>query len=253
MFKQIRREFRKIIPKKAGDSKRMRVQYKADGLGVSGKNIAFLQDERFAPAWAKAVELNQEGWRGAVPDIRWRAYTACWAASHALTLGGDFVECGVHTGLLSLTICEYCDFKKRPQKFWLFDTFAGIPARDLTAAERAKADIINEKVYFDVWDLAQRNFAPYEGCSLVRGMLPDTLAQVSIEKISYLSIDLNNVAAERGVIETLWPKIVQGGFILLDDYGFTGYEAQHDMWDAFAQRVNRSILPLPTGQGLLIR
>ena len=48
---------------------RMRVNYAADGLGVRGKNMSFLKDPKFAAAWQEAVRLNQEGWKGDVPNI----------------------------------------------------------------------------------------------------------------------------------------------------------------------------------------
>jgi hypothetical protein len=65
-----------------------------DGIGVIGKNISALQEPKFVAAWDKTVQLSVEGWHGNVPDIRWRAHVACWAAKQALTLKGDFVECG---------------------------------------------------------------------------------------------------------------------------------------------------------------
>lgn len=47
-------------------------------------------------------------WNGS--DLRWRVYTACWAAKHASVIPGDFVECGVNRGGMSLAVMEYIDF-----------------------------------------------------------------------------------------------------------------------------------------------
>lgn len=252
MFKRLKRPLRKLIPVRR-KAKKMRVQFMADGVGVAGKNTSFLEDQRFKAAWNRAVELNREGWHGQVPDIRWRAHTACWAAEQALHLEGAFVECGVHTGLLSITICEYLGLNENNKDFWLFDTFDGIPTASLLSSERAHVEELNKSIYFDVWALARRNFAAYPRAHLVRGFLPDTLADANLDKVAYLSIDLNNVAAEKAVIEKLWEKIVPGGLVLLDDYAFSGYEAQHQMWNDFAKSIKRPILTIPTGQGLLIR
>ena len=107
---------------------RMDFDYAADCLAVSMRQIGFLNDERFVWAWEQAAEANRGGWGSdEPPDIRWHAHFACWAATHGLNLEGDFVECGVHTGLLSLTICHYLDFPNVPKNFYLFDTFEGIP------------------------------------------------------------------------------------------------------------------------------
>ena len=87
----------------------------------------------------------------------------------------------------------------------------------------------------------------------VRGILPGTLSQVKFGRIAYLSMDLNNAAPEKAVIEQLWDRLVPGAMIILDDYGWTECKAQYDMWNAFARRVDHHIAPLPTGQGLLIK
>lgn len=85
--------------------------YRADGLAVSNKNTAFLQDPAFDAAWRIAIAGNKEAWKGHVPDVRWRAHMACWAAITAQKLDGDFVKCGVFTGLLSMTVLKYLQLK----------------------------------------------------------------------------------------------------------------------------------------------
>ena len=44
-----------------------------------------------------------------------------------------------------------------------------------------------------------------------------------------------------------------GAVVVIDDYGFKGFESQHDMWNAFAAEHGQIIANLPTGQGLLIK
>src|SRR3546814_1509438 len=123
-----------------GVQPKMRIEFRADGLGVKGKNLAFLSERRFTDAWEKAQQMNVEAWNNVVPDIRWRAHTCCWAATQAMNLEGDFVECGVHGGLLSLTVAGYLDFAKVDRQFWLFDTFAGIPVEQLAPEDPAPAE-----------------------------------------------------------------------------------------------------------------
>jgi O-methyltransferase len=238
----------------ANTGKRARVDFYSDGLGVRGKNLSFLDEPAFAAAWAESRRLSAEGWGGNAPDIRWRAHVACWAAKHALSIEGDFVECGVHTGLLSRTICRHLDFGRLDRRFWLFDTWSGIPTDGAAPDEAVEANRLNKRVYnFDAYPLAERNFAPYPNVRLVRGMLPGSLASADLGAVAYLSMDLNNAAAEKAAIEALWPRLSKGAMVLLDDYAFVAYKAQHAMWNAFAASVGSAILTLPTGQGLMIR
>lgn len=236
-------------------SRKYRMDYFSDGLGVTNRELGFLTDKTFAAAWDKAVLLNREGWsrRREVPDVRWRAHVCCWAARHGLDIEGDFVECGVHTGLFSLTVCNFLNFATKKKRFLLFDTFAGIPLDGLSEEEKADAVEHNEKLYFDVYGYAKRNFAEFPNAHLIRGILPESLEAVSVERIAYLSVDLNNATSERKTIEALWPKLSPGACVVIDDYAHRGYRPQYDMWNEFASRAGKSVLTLPTGQGLLIR
>ncbi|AWI57601.1 TylF/MycF/NovP-related O-methyltransferase [Sinorhizobium fredii] len=229
--------------------------YKADGFRVINKNTDFLNEPRFAAAWRFAEAGNRAAWqkRKRVPDIRWRAHTCCFAALRALKLQGDFVEFGVNAGLLSMTVCEYLNFCVLDRKFWLFDTFAGIPEGEMTVNEAMLAKQRNSGIYFDVHEIAKRNFSKFENAILVKGLLPATLDGVPIEKIAYLSIDLNVAKYEQECIERVWDRVVTGATIVLDDYAFRGCEQQNAMWNEFAAAHGQSILTIPTGQGLLVK
>src|SRR5882672_5699463 len=105
-----------------------RFDYKADGLAVRHRNLSFLTEDRFAAAWEGSRRASAPGFKnGKVPDARWRALICVQAAEQALRTEGDFVECGVNTGLVSGMVCRYLDFAKIKRTFFLFDTFAGIP------------------------------------------------------------------------------------------------------------------------------
>ena len=229
--------------------------YAADGFRTLNKNTDFKDEPRFAAAWTFAEQGNREAWakRGRVPDVRWRAHTCCWAASRALKLEGDFVEFGVNAGLLSMTVCRYLDFATVDRTFWLFDTFGGIPEGEMTSKEERLRKERNSGIYSDVFEIAKRNFAPFPNAVLVRGALPGTLDEVSINRIAYLSVDLNAASFEKASIERVWDRISVGAAIVLDDYAFEGHEEQNKMWDAFAAEHGQVVLTLPTGQGLIVK
>ena len=241
----------KLIKKHTG---KMRCDYQADLLGVRHHSLEFMHTEKFEKAWHVASEAAKKGWNDNVPDIRWRVHVAIWAAQNGLNLEGDFVECGVHTGILSLAICDYLDFSKVDKKFWLFDTWAGIPLDGLSAADIEYAKNKNNQIYTsDIFAEVQDTFKNYNNCKLVRGLLPGTIDEAKIDKIAYLSVDLNNTRAEKESIEVLWPRMSKGAMIVLDDYGWTACKDQRDMWNAFAESVGQMVVTLPTGQGLLIK
>ncbi len=232
----------------------MDCDYRGDGLGTKGKSLTFMQEPVFATAWEKTARQVHEITGERAPDVRWRAHMALWAARQAMHRQGAFVECGVNSGLLSGVICHALDWNTTDRDFFLFDTWAGIPTARLTAAETKVADNYNRAYHQrDIYEGVKAAFAPFKRCQLVRGMLPDSLAEVSIDKIAYLSIDLNNATYERACIDALWPKLSSGAIVLIDDYNFASCRLQQEMWDGFAAEQSLMIAALPTGQGVLIK
>lgn len=228
--------------------------YNSDGLSVWGKNLAFLEEARFKEAYRKGVASGHRFTTGGAEfHIEWRVHVAIWAAGIGLRLDGDFVECGVNTGILSLAIADYHRFSECDRVFHLFDTFNGIPEEQMAPEEREKKKLENRLFYPDCYEQAKENFAPYPNMKLIRGRVPDTLESAKIGKVAYLSIDMNVAEAELAAIQYFWEKLVPGAPVVLDDYGWSAYEPQKRVLDAFAEQVGTSILTLPTGQGLMIK
>ena len=223
-----------------------------DFISVRGRSLDFLTEPRFSEAWSKAKSANEYVWHGEVPDIRWRAHIGCWAAFHGLQIEGDFVECGVFGGLLSLTICHFLDFNRTGRCFYLYDTFDGIPLDTLTTAERKHAQKFNDEFYRDSYANAQKVFAPFPQARLIRGRVPESLA-VAPDKVAYLSLDMNNAEAELAALSYFWDRLSPSAIVVLDDYGWMGFETQRDALNTFAASKGCRIASLPTGQGLLIK
>jgi O-methyltransferase len=228
--------------------------YNGCGLRAFGKTTDFLRDERFRRAY-------ERGWgsggkkRHHIDDNRWIIHVALWAATQAARLPGDFVECGVDTGMISTAVCEWLDFNRLDKDFWLFDTYEGIPDAQMTDAERdGIGGWHNRQSYTECFAEASAGFAPWPRCRLVRGIVPASLEAFPRDRrVAYLSIDMNIVLPEIAAIEFFWDRLTPGGIVLLDDYGWATHAAQRTAFDAFARAHDAMILSVPTGQGIMIR
>ena len=232
----------------------LQYDYSASGLRVFGKSVDFPADPAFQRAYHRGWSRLGKSARHR-DDASWIVHVAIWAASQAARLDGDFVECGVNTGLLSLAICDFLGFNGLDKDFWLFDTYEGIPDEQMTAQERAGIGTWhNQHSYEECFENVAASFAEWPRCHLVRGMVPDTLCQFPAgRRVAYLSIDMNIVLPEIAAIEFFWDRLVPGALVLLDDYAWATHRPQKSAFDAFAAAHDRMILTLPTGQGLLIR
>ena len=93
----------------------------------------------------------------------------------------------------------------------------------------------------------------WDNVIVTQGKVPQVLAEAAPDQVAFLHIDMNNAEAERGALEVLFGRVVAGGIIVLDDYGWSGYRAQKDSADDFMRLHGLTILELPTGQGLVVK
>lgn len=224
------------------------ITYDTDGLTTSN-NADFINEPNFKKAYETAKATNP--WEGFT--LQWRVYIVCWFASLVKDLEGDFVECGVNTGAYARAVIEYVDFNSLGKTFYLFDTFEGLVEELVTDEEfNSGIDVYMGDHYKNVYEQVQKTFASFN-TKIIKGAVPSTLDQFNNQKVCFLSIDMNVVAPEIAAAEFFWDKLVSGGVMILDDYGFPMHICQKLAFDNFAKKYNQQILSLPTGQALIIK
>ena len=211
----------------------------------------FMEDTLFVDSYE--IGLKTGALKNHPGDLYWRAYVACWAASKAKTLEGDFIECGVNLGFLSRVIVNYVGFNNLDKKFYLVDTFSGFPTETMGEEQRQylSAEVASE--YIDCYEEVQATFSEFSNVILVKEKVPNALPFVKSEKVSFISLDMNNADAEIAAAEYFWDKMVSGGVIVLDDYGHPSAFFHRKKFDEFCTKRNVKVLTLPNGQGLIFK
>lgn len=227
--------------------------YTYDGL-ISDPRVIHNHDFMRNPKYLNAYKVAEKA-LGYDHKMFWRLHVALWCASQAQKLPGDFVECGVWRGFLATAIMNYIPWPNADKQFYLFDTWEGLDERYLTEGERKnQAKLDHFKPYYaNQYESVKEHFSNYPNVHLIKGSVPETLDSVKINAVSYLSLDMNCAPPEIAAAEYFWNKLVPGGMILLDDYGFVSYEDQKRGLDQFAAQHGIEVLALPTGQGLMVK
>ena len=144
-------------------------------------------------------------------------------------INGDFVECGVWKGGNILGIMEYLYYHKlENRKIWLYDTFQG-----MTLPEEVDIDLNNEKA-IDILEkitcyssleevklnLSSSNFS-FNNLNFIIGDIYETLDnELNIpDEISLLRLDTDWYKSTKKEMEILYPKLVENGVLIVDDYG----------------------------------
>jgi O-methyltransferase len=140
---------------------------------------------------------------------------------------GDMVECGIYTGGNILGICEYLSYYNITDvTVWGYDTFAGMTepsALDIDTSGIKASDIFQqvkcECSYDFVINVLKKTNFPKEKIKLIVGDVLQTLNEVTPNEISLLRLDTDWYESTKKELEILYPKLVNNGFLIIDDFG----------------------------------
>lgn len=150
-------------------------------------------------------------------------------------IAGDIVECGVWRGgnlIIAGLLRRNMGFDRT---IWAYDTFAGMtapsasdfkPAEDLDVGKKFAR---LERGGLNDWCMASqdevmRNFESRVGSRdlrTVKGAVEETLTRSENlpERIAILRLDTDFYESTKTEMEVLYPRLVQGGVLIIDDYG----------------------------------
>lgn len=229
-----------------------------DRMLTLDKAAGFFEEEGFRQSYDAIRGSHVYDSYESPQTIAWRLHTLVWAARSAIAHEGDLVECGVFKGDMSWVVATMLGNKIANRTFYLYDSFQGFSPALSSAADFPDdpgfLKMANE-VYGDpaIYEAVVKKFADMPHVKVIRGFVPDTFKIAVPERIAFLHIDLNSPAAEIAALEHLFDRVVSGGYIVFDDYGWKPFKKQRDAENRFMADRGHFILELPTGQGLVIK
>lgn len=145
-------------------------------------------------------------------------------------IDGDIVECGVWKGGNILGIMEYLHYYNIDKNIWLFDTFEG-----MTDPEENDIDLNNNHastmlhipvvLAFSPIDEVKNNLSKSnfnkDRLRFIIGDVSETLQEKNNnpKKISILRLDTDWYKSTKDELIYLYPKLVNEGVLIVDDYG----------------------------------
>jgi len=146
---------------------------------------------------------------------------------------GDFVECGIGRGSQIAAMALASD-----RTIWAYDSYQGIPLAGpkdtqqpgygkITSDQNAPLkdrlvpglgaySVEQVRGHIAGWGLGDKDIR------YVKGWFQDTLPNNEIEKIALLRLDGDLYESTLVCLEHLYPKLVKGGYLIIDDYALTG-------------------------------
>jgi O-methyltransferase len=150
---------------------------------------------------------------------RYRCYELWQLVSEVAKLGeGDFLEVGVWRGGTGALIASKCQLLGIQNTVYLCDTFRGVVKageRDPAYTGGEHADTTKEAVL----ELCERLML--DRVQVLEGVFPDDSGNLLRDRrFRFCHVDVDVYESARDITNWIWPRLVPGGVIIYDDYGF---------------------------------
>lgn len=161
-------------------------------------------------------------------------------------MNGDIAEIGVYKGGTAKLISKVA--AETAKTVHLFDTFSGMPPTD-QAKDFHKIG--------DFSDTSLENVKKYlKDCNNVRfyqGFFPDTADPIVHLRFCFVHVDVDIYKSVMDCCSFFFPRMVNGGIIIFDDYGFLTCPGAKKAVDEFFLDKAEYPCYLPTGQCFVIK
>jgi O-methyltransferase len=180
---------------------------------------------------------------------------------HRHKVPGAVVECGVWRGGSMHAVARTLDqLGDHSRELYLYDTFEGMTeptpedrrydgeaASRLLAAADKKSWVWAEASLEDVQAGFETVPYPSERLHFVKGPIEDTVPAEMPDEIAILRLDTDWYASTAHEFEHLYPRLVSGGVLFIDDYGH--WQGSRQATDEFLDRTGERLLLLRADSG----
>ncbi len=169
---------------------------------------------------------------------------------------GNVAECGCWRGLSSYQIASNLKRMGFNQTFLIFDSFEGLSEykeedgkHTLTPAEEE----VRREQFACSLDIVKQNLREFDFIFFKKGWIPERFEESSDMAFSFVHIDVDMYQPIRDSLEFFYPRLIPGGIIVLDDYGFLGFPGAKKATDEYLIDKSDFFLPLPSGSAFIIK
>jgi len=167
----------------------------------------------------------------------------------ALPLDGAVAECGVYRGASAWFLAQAIRQAGAAKRLHLFDSFEGVsePSPALDGRHWLKGYLACDEAGVMV------TLAEYADLvTLHPGWIPSRFGAVADERFCFVHLDVDLHQPTADALAFFLPRMVPGGLIVCDDYGFETCPGARMAMDEAAAGVGLPVVHLPTGQGFIV-
>jgi hypothetical protein len=172
-----------------------------------------------------------------------------------LTVNTDIAECGCWKGLSAYQLAYLLKIENFKNKFYLFDSFEGLSEfkdEDLKD-NKVSSPEKRKKEFACSLSIVKDNLREYSFIEYKKGWIPEKFKDVEETSFSFVHIDVDLYQPIKDSLEFFYPKIIKGGVIVLDDYGYLTFPGAKQAVDEFVKGKSDFFMSLPSGAAFIVK
>ncbi|TRZ97253.1 MAG: methyltransferase domain-containing protein [Rhodocyclaceae bacterium] len=181
----------------------------------------------------------------------YRAWSLWQMVEQTRSLAGDILEVGVWRGGTALVIASAVRSSGITCRLFLADTFSGVVKAcksDSSYSDGEHADTSVEMVQ----ELFKSN--DVENYEILQGIFPDqTGAAIDAVRLRMVHVDVDIYQSAKDVFAWAWPRLVTGGVMVFDDYGFMRCVGITRLGNELADRSDGVFVHNLNGQAVIVK
>lgn len=140
-------------------------------------------------------------------------------AEQCLAIEGDFVELGCYKGDTSVLLGRLLQKSQAPGKLWIYDSFAGLPAKTSEDASGAGQNFqAGELLVTKREVITKLKKSGLHNVIVKKAWFSDLTSTDLPPKIAFAFLDGDLYASIKTSLALVYPRLSQGGVILVHDY-----------------------------------
>lgn len=179
-----------------------------------------------------------------------RKYMVREFARYVSNKQGAIAECGSYEGASAYFLAQ----ANPDTSVHLFDSFEGL-------SEPTESDLWSHTKgsYWKKGDMTSTlekllsNLQEFENIVIHKGWIPEVFSDCNEPNFKLVHIDVDLYEPTLASLNYFYPRLIEGGIIVMDDYGYFTCPGAYKAANDFASSHNIKIIHLTTGQGIILK
>ncbi len=178
-----------------------------------------------------------------------RCWYLCALLRQALAAGdGSVFETGTYRGGTALMLRQEIEALPERRPFFIFDSFEGMRETDAARDRHRPGDLSDTSLEHVQSVVGTPDFITYK-----KGWVPETFVGLEDQRIAFAHVDVDLYASVLGSCEFIFPRLIAGGVIVFDDYGFPNNPGARSAVNEFFADARETPIVLSGGQAFVMK